>query len=397
MNQPRLLHIPVDANLETTISSFKSSLPTDAADDTPATPSLIVLVPAALVPRLGATLPAVPSQKLRQAAAYAIEDRLVGDVESQHLTVINSQPVSGGQLEIEIAAVERDWLRELLSALSVAGLKPSAVYADADCIASKPGDVLLWIDGADAHWITPQGWRRTWPVDTLADALDWSLGNTPAGTLGLRVYANAADLQKHSLTIDALRARLVSVQLYPLERPLDWLAQELETAHPNNLLHSEFAPQKTHSERWRRWRWPLRIAAAIVAIFMAQIVVDLSMASARARVIEERIAAQASTLLPPASAIANVVPLLERQLVAMTSRSATAPTLEALNSLVVPSGATPMKLDAIDLKPGRATLQLTSATPEEIAVWRTAWSAAGWQVSESRDPQGMLVIEMVRP
>jgi type II secretory pathway component PulL len=182
-----------------------------------------------------------------------------------------------------------------------------------------------------------------------------------------------------------------------MEHPLDWLSRELEAARPPNLLHSEFAPQQIRAESWQRWRWPRRIAAAIVAVFLAQIALDLAMAASRARALEERIALQASALLPPGSSNANVVPLLERQLLAMTSRSAPSPTLETLNSLVNTSTATSMKLDSIDLQPGRAVLQLASATPEELAAWRTAWSAAGWRVSERDDPRGTLVIELVRP
>jgi hypothetical protein len=139
-----------------------------------------------------------------------------------------------------------------------------------------------------------------------------------------------------------------------------------------------------------------------VSVFLAQIVLDLTMASSRARTLEERIAAQASALLPPGSSSTNVVPLLERQLLATTSRSAPSPTLDTLNSLVNASrgnasGATSMKLDSIDLQPGRATLRLGGAAPEELAAWRGAWSAAGWQISEGNDPQGALVIELVRP
>lgn len=396
MNQPLLLHIPIGANWETTVSSFKTALRFDAADDAHSMPAVIVLVPAALVPRLAATIPTVSSPKLRHAAASAIEDRLVGDIEAQHVTLVDSHPASGGRLEVEIAAIEKDRLNTLLAALGAAGLKPIAVHADADCIASKPGDVLLWIDGADAHWVTPAGLRRTWPVDALADALDWSLGATPPGTLGLRVYASEADLQKHAAVLDTLRIRLVSVHLHAMERPLDWLGRELETARPPNLLHGEFAPKPSHTARWQRWRWPWRMAALIVLVLLGQLVLDLTLANSRARAIEQRIAAQASALLPPASSSTNVVALLERQLVAMSGQAAS-PTLEALNSLVVPAGATALKLDAIDLQPGRATLQFANATSEDLASWRAAWSATGWQVSERSDPQGGLVIELVRP
>jgi len=397
MNEPLLLHIPTGADLQATIASFQSSLSRQTPDEPDAASSLIVLVPAALVPRFNATLPAVPSHKLRQAAAYAIEDRLVGDVESQHLTIIHSRAVSDGRLEVEVAAIERDWLNTLLVALNTAGLKPNALYADADCIGSKPGDVLLWIDGADAHWITPGGLRRTWPVDALAEALDWSLGSTPPGTVGLRVYASETDLQKYASVIDELRGKVVSVQSHEVAQPLDWLSRGIGTTQAPNLLHSEFTQRATEAERWQRWRWPLRLAGLVIAVFMAQLVTDVLTTTSRARVIEERIATQAANQLPPASDIQNVVPLLERQLIALTTRTRPTPTLDTLNSLVNGSGKTPLTLDAIALQRGRVTLQLKSASAADLALWRASWSAAGWQVTESNDPQGNTLIELVRP
>ncbi len=397
MNEPLLLHIPTGADLQATISSFQSSLSSHTPDERGGASSLIVLVPAALVPRFNATLPAVPSHKLRQAAAYAIEDRLIGDVESQHLTIIQSQTVSDGRLEVEVAAIERDWLNTLLAALNAAGLKPSALHADADCIGSKPGDVLLWIDGADAHWITPRGLRRTWPVDALAEALDWSLGSTPSGTVGLRVYASETDLQKYASVIDELRGKVVSVQLHAVAQPLDWLSRGIGITQAPNLLHSEFTQRATETERCQRWRWPLRLAGLVIAVFMAQLVTDVLTTTSRARVIEERIATQAASLLPPASDLQNVVPLLERQLIAVTSRSRPSPTLDTLNSLVNESGTMPLALDAIALQPGRATLELTSDSTADLAPWRATWSAAGWQVTDRNDPQGTIVIELVRP
>ena len=57
----------------------------------------------------------------------------------------------------------------------------------------------------------------------------------------------------------------------------------------------------------------------------------------------------------------------------------------------------PLALDAIALQPGRATLQLTNASNADLAPWRATWSAAGWQVTDRNDPQGTIVIELVRP
>ncbi len=397
MNRPLLLHIPASADIESSVAAFKSSFELAAANDPETSASLIVLVPAALVPRISTVMPSVPAQKIRQAAAFAIEDRLIGDLESQHLTVVTTRPAAAGQLEVEIASVDRSWLSDLLRALDAAGLKAGAVYADADCITAKPGDVLLWIDGEDAHWVTPSGLRRTWPVDALQEALDWALLDTPAGTLGLRVYANERDLRLQAPRLESLRPRLVSVQSHAIERPLDWLSGQLESAKPSNLLHGEFEPMQASSDRLKRWRWPLWIAAGMVTIFFAQLLVDIVVASSRARALEERIAANASPLLPPGTAVDNVVPLLERQWVAMAGRSARSPTLEILNSLIATPGASLDSLNRIELQPGRVTLHLGTKQPEQLAVLRSAWSSAGWQVNERSGADAVTVVELARP
>jgi hypothetical protein len=43
------------------------------------------------------------------------------------------------------------------------------------------------------------------------------------------------------------------------------------------------------------------------------------------------------------------------------------------------------------------TLQLRSATPEQISLLRTSAATAGWQMSERASADGLAVIELVRP
>lgn len=397
MKSPLLLHIPQSADLEASIATFKSSLSLAAIDNSEALTSLIVLVPGALVSRLSTVMPSVSPHKLLQAVGFAIEDRLIGDLESQHLTIVSSRAAAAGQIEVEIASIDRAWLHDLMRKLDAAGLQASAVYADADCIAAKPGDVLLWIDGADAHWVTPSGLRRTWPVDALHEALDWALIDTPAGMLGLRIYASEADLGAQAAQIERLRPRLVSIQSHSIDHPIDWLSGQLESAGPSNLLHGEFQPQPASSDRLRRWRWPLRIAAAMATIFIAQLLIDIFVTSARARAIEERIAASASSLLPPGTVGKNVVPLLERQLVALTGRPGNSPTLDVLNSLISPISSNMVTLERMELQPDRVTLQIRITPPEQLAALRNTWSSAGWKVNERSAVDGMIVLELVRP
>lgn len=391
MNDSILLHLPKDADLGATLDAFKASAPSAE--------SVAVLIPAATVLRLAVQLPVVPTHKLQQAATYAIEERLAADIDSQHLTIIESRNLTRDRQEVEVAVVERLALRTLLSTLLERNLVPTAVYADADCIASKPGDLLLWIDHGDAHWITPQGIRRTWPVDALDESLTWALADTPAGSVGLRVYASAGDFEQHAAAIELLRSRVVSLQRHTIDRPSEWLAQQVAIAQPRNLLHGEFQSSHRRSGRWQSWRWPIGIAVAMLAVFVAQLSVDVWMTLTHAREVEQRISASTSALLPAGTATENVVPLLERQLAAIAGRASTSSTLGTLESLIAPNGAPRLELSALELEPGRVTLELqTSNMPtDQLTALQAAWASAGWQLGTTREADGITSIELVRP
>jgi len=391
MNESIFLHVPKDADLGAAIDAFKAS--------SPSTESVAVLIPAATVLRLTVQLPVLPTHKLQQAATYAVEERLAADIESQHLTIIETRHTARDRQEVEVAVVERTALRQLLTSLAERNLAPAAVYADADCIACKPGDLLLWIDRVDAHWITPQGTRRTWPVDVLSDSLSWALGDTPAGTVGLRVYASASDFEQHSAIIESLRSRVVSLQRHTISQPSEWLGEQVVNAQPRNLLHGEFQSTHRRSGLWHAWRWPIGIAVTMVAVFVAQLGVDIWMTKARAHEVEQRIAASTSALLPAGTASENVVPLLERQLAALGGRASASSTLSTLASLVAPDGASQLELTGLELQPGRIELELPTSNlaPEQLAALRASWASEGWQLGTTREADGITTIELVRP
>jgi hypothetical protein len=81
----------------------------------------------------------------------------------------------------------------------------------------------------------------------------------------------------------------------------------------------------------------------------------------------------------------------------MAGRSARSPTLEILNSLIATPGASLDSLNRIELQPGRVTLHLGTTQPEQLAVLRSAWSSAGWQVNERSGADAVTVVELARP
>lgn len=396
MNDPIFLHIPKGADLGATLDAFKAEALNASV---PKPQSLIVLMPAADVLRLTLQLPVVPTHKLQQAATYAAEERLAADIDSQHLTIVETRSMARDRQDVEVAIVDRDRLRNLLSALAAKDLAPTAVYADADCIASKPGDLLLWIDQEDAHWIAPQGSRRTWPIDALEESLSWALADTPAGTVGLRIYASESDFERYATAIESMRSRVVSLQRHTIERPREWLAEQSASARPRNLLHGEFQSQQRHSARWYPWRWSIGVAIAMLLVFAAQLALDTWMTRSRALEVEQRIATKTTALLPAGTAVQNVVPLLERQIVTLSNRSASSSTLETLASIVTPNGVPAPELIALDLQPDRVKLELqtTNVNTDQLSALSAAWSAAGWKRGDTREADGVTTIELVRP
>jgi len=94
---------------------------------------VVLLIPAREVFRARLDLPARGRRSAIRGARYALEDRIVGDVEDLHFAV---GPAAGDQLEV--AAVERQWLERLLGRVEEAGLLPVAVYGEGDALPQLP-------------------------------------------------------------------------------------------------------------------------------------------------------------------------------------------------------------------------------------------------------------------
>ena len=224
---------------------------------------VVAFVPAADTLAIAVDLPPMSAAKARSALPYALEDQLAGDLETQHFAL--GARLSDGRWPVRVIARER--LESCLGLLRGAGVEPQAVVAEADGLRDKPGDLMLWIDGDDAHWRAPGRQTVTLPVDALQEGPAFALGDTPARALGLRVHGTTVDLEKHAEAIDAVGAAFLqsAVQTLP-DGPLPWLAAQYDPAQAINLLQGDLAPARTGLAGIEAWRWPLRLAAVAVAL-----------------------------------------------------------------------------------------------------------------------------------
>ena len=210
---------------------------------------IIGLLPGAAVLATRAALPRASRNKRLQALPYALEDQLAADPETLHFALGRER--DDGSCEVEIVA--RELLESVLARCRSADLTLAALHADAACIAPKPGDLQVWIDGDDMHVRHPDGRRQTLPAaDLLAAVRLTGIETQTDGVLGVRVYGDGLEAPAALTTLDVAGG----VKYSPLDTgALAWLGRQRTLAAPVDLLQGEFArPSGWSAVDWTRWR-----------------------------------------------------------------------------------------------------------------------------------------------
>jgi general secretion pathway protein L len=99
------------------------------------------IIPAERVLFARLKLPRVNAATIRELLPYAVEDRLLGD--PAHIHAVAGPRNERG--ETVVAVVDRDWLRGMLDALGIAGLRPAHAWSESALLAGGHGDwQLVW-------------------------------------------------------------------------------------------------------------------------------------------------------------------------------------------------------------------------------------------------------------
>ena len=221
----------------------------------PAASRCELILSAAQASWLQASLPKLPRGERASALAYALEDRLVREPDSQHLTPLG--PLQG---RVDVLVMARDRLRQVLAPLAVAGHQVAAAYSELQVAASGPGahltvysdGAVLRVDDGPPLALDVDGERPPPMLATLMEAV-------PRGE-GARLTVHA-----------------------PVKTTLPWLpAAEARPGAPRtwydrpddavSLLHGEFAPRRAGDQWLRRLR---PAALALLVLMLADVAVAL--------------------------------------------------------------------------------------------------------------------------
>ena len=239
--------------------------------------------------------------------AYALEDRLLNDPDSQHLTVVGREVEDGG-VTLGVLVVARERLRAVCAQLAAIGRPPVAAHAELQC---APGGDAAWHLAIAGHGLvlrpgTAPAIALDPPLAAALPLLSHALDRArAANALPASIAVHAApgvDGEMPSAAAD-LGCRFEGAAAY-----LWWQACPAAT----NLLQGQFAPSHKRAGWAGRLRGPMRLAAASGAILLLASVGEVLWQRQRLDDLELRMQRLFETALPNTPAIAPAAQLQRR-------------------------------------------------------------------------------------
>lgn len=336
---------------------------------------VIGLIPGGDVLLTAVRLPPMAASKLRQGIAYALEDQLIDDLEAQHFAL-------GDRVgeEQTVGVIARRRLQYWLDRFATVGIAPRALHADAACIAPKPGDVLVWIDGEEARIVPPEGATDYSPIAMLEESLRTRLATAGATSLGIWVYATPTDLERHAELIELLRRLGAPLQVHALQAgPLPWLATHWSIGRPLNLLQTEYAPRAAINVTWLRWRWAAALGALLIVAHLGTRELEWARLQQLERELDAQLQSQASMVSPGVASADAAAAMLRRQLQRLQAGDAVDPrALRELEWLALARGqVADVRLQRLQQQPDSTVVVIRTGAAEVAEAFADALRGAG--------------------
>ncbi len=288
---------------------------------------LILLAPGADVLVTSITVPVKSSGKMLQAIPFALEEHLVGDIETQHFAI--SKRDNDGT--VGVAVIDKDRLQSILDQLKEHGLEPDEVIPESLGLPWTIGQtsLLLREDGVSA--LRTGQWDSVFlPSLPVEDALVFAAGEESVNTL--TIYCDSGIAETVSELQDNCEIQLLKNGDLPL------LASQVIGGPSINFLQGAFAPRSQIKEKFRPWRFAASLLLALLLTVLARDVVRLQQIKSIRESLDGQMADILRATCPDQSRIVN--PL--NQLLACTgSGRGSAEPQYFLDALTVVSSAIP--------------------------------------------------------
>lgn len=264
---------------------------------------VVLLVQAEHCTLLEVRTPLRDRARLLLALPALVEDRLVDDVERQHLT----PGAIGADGRCQVLVVERARVESWLAGLQAVGLDPDLVIPDAVCLPSGPivaclgGRVLLRAQERVAA-LAPAAWALT--PSLLAATGEVRALITPEG-------AAAAAATIAAFTAAGITLREDPVPTVELERIL---MRGVDAARGHDLRHGAFRTARALRERAERWRLPAALALALFTLGVVALLTEVGTLLRQRQVQAAMLAPLLSQVAPEAIGQPDPRPYLEARM-----------------------------------------------------------------------------------
>jgi len=223
---------------------------------------VVLLLAAADVTLLSVQAPPLSGARLKAALPGLVEEHILGDPLDAVLVAAPEQP-DGTR---PIAVVDRDWLQAIVKSLLAQGARVVTAVPSQLCLPLQPGSVAAAISGVE---LTLR--------QSLFQGFGLALDATPAVVLQTaRTFSGDAPLVLYVPPIQLGEYQALAQEAGPgitLEADdwTHWIAGSRTTALD---LVSGLGAAGAPTRDWRRWRWPIALAALAIAINLIGLNVD---------------------------------------------------------------------------------------------------------------------------
>ncbi len=337
-----------------------------------------VLVPASDALCTAVELPQTSAARAPQVVAYALEEQLVADVDSQHFAIGSGAQAARTPVTVIARATMDTWLTEL----GAANLHPDLLVVDAALLPRFSGYAVALLEGELLTINDAAGNSTTLsaPPGGFGAALDVALGEQ-AATTAMLFHATPPDWQRRSGEIEAARPQLASLKVQLLSSGvLPWLAVQLHSAAPVNLLQGAYARRSTPAAHWQRWRLAAVLAGALLMVHIGAQAYRLWSLTRT----EHELDTATSLLLGPALNAAggsgSARQRLERALLGAQAAGDASGLLPAMQVLAQAMSSVPgARIEALNFQDGALQLKLHTADAQSLERINQSLRAAGWK------------------
>ena len=341
---------------------------------------VIALAPVGRLLWIETALPPVAAAKREALLRYAIEDKLTIDPSTVHVVIVGNAADSPNAVQHVVAAIDREWLIDVLKWLREAGLPATSLMSSAAGIAVEKNEWAVVLDLARARGFAKR-------ADGFVYNLDAGSGQEPPFglTIALKeardqnrapsalVLRSMASTENAAVINDAIRVHWESVLGLPIRTSasVEGVAQRLLTEKSANLLTGEFAPREALS-KWLELARPALIAAVLIAAtHIAFTLIDGWRLDRERLAIDAQMTQVFKTAFPAAKAIVDAPLQMKRNLEQMKRARGIAANADAemliarLTKLVQTLPGAPAAVNALTVTDGVATLDLTLTNADQ--------------------------------